>query len=427
MEISNYKILGNLGEGAFSTVMKAQMTDIGSITTGVTISTSQVPFVAIKKLKKKYTNWQDCINLREVKSLKVLSHNNIIKLREVLRENLELFLVFDFCEFNLCQVLPFISSTREMQSIMLQLLLGIGYAHKYGYFHRDIKPENILFCLENNQYVLKVADFGLAREIRSRPPYTEYVSTRWYRAPELLLKYKKYSSPVDIWAIGCILAEMYLQKPLFPGQSELDQLVKICQLIPSEWSEASMLGNLMGFQFPNTTTTINELVIDLNISNFITQCLLFDPVKRPNTTKLLNTALIQDILKLGLEIDSDFQLKGQHLLPALRIRKERTLSCNIVRRSVIESNSQQRTPTVTSQKVPNNLDDLLTSFEQSLKPKSVVDVRKSNCSNLDKSIEEFLKDDSITKSSTVIHSVVEEKPLSNSSFFSIFQRRSKQP
>ena len=88
-----------------------------------------------------------------------------------------------------------------------------------GYFHRDIKPENLL-C--NGAENVKIADFGLAREIRSRPPYTDYVSTRWYRAPEVLLRSTNYSSPIDIWACGAIIAELYSLKPLFPGSSEVN-------------------------------------------------------------------------------------------------------------------------------------------------------------------------------------------------------------
>ena len=90
--------------------------------------------------------------------------------------------------------------------------------HKHGFFHRDLKPENILI---SNQHI-RICDFGLAREIRSRPPYTDYVSTRWYRAPEILLKSTQYNSPVDIFALGCIMAELYLEKPLFNGKSEID-------------------------------------------------------------------------------------------------------------------------------------------------------------------------------------------------------------
>ena len=90
--------------------------------------------------------------------------------------------------------------------------------HKHGFFHRDMKPENMLVKGD----ICKIADFGLAREIRSRPPFTDYVSTRWYRAPELILKYanRNYDSKVDMWAVGCVFAEMFLSKVLF-GQKSL--------------------------------------------------------------------------------------------------------------------------------------------------------------------------------------------------------------
>lgn len=110
---------------------------------------------------------------------------------------------------------------------MFQILQGLAFIHRHGFFHRDLKPENIL-C--SGTEIVKIADFGLVREIRSRPPYTDYVSTRWYRAPEVLLHSTTYSSPIDLWALGCIAAEIYTYRPLFPGTTETDQLYKICAL-----------------------------------------------------------------------------------------------------------------------------------------------------------------------------------------------------
>lgn len=109
--------------------------------------------------------------------------------------------------------------------------------HKHGFFHRDIKPENLL-CM--GPEMIKIADFGLAREIRSRPPYTDYVSTRWYRAPEVLLRSTNYNSPIDIWAVGCIMAELYTLQPLFPGRSEIDQIFRVTSVLgtPDKVSKA---------------------------------------------------------------------------------------------------------------------------------------------------------------------------------------------
>lgn len=128
--------------------------------------------------------------------------------------------------------------------------------HQQGFFHRDIKPENLL-C--NGSNVIKIADFGLTREIKSKPPYTEYVSTRWYRAPELLLHSKTYTPSIDIWAVGCIIGELYTLQPMFPGRSEIDQLFKICLALGSpdmtNWSEGQRLSSAIQFNFPQTLAT----------------------------------------------------------------------------------------------------------------------------------------------------------------------------
>ena len=144
-----------------------------------------------------------------------------MKLKEVIRVHDDLYFVFEYMEQNIYQLMkdrksPF--PEQEVKSIMYQTILGLAYMHKHGFFHRDMKPENLLVKGE----AVKIADFGLAREIRSRPPFTDYVSTRWYRAPEILLRSTNYNSPVDIFACGAIMAELYLMRPLFPGNNETD-------------------------------------------------------------------------------------------------------------------------------------------------------------------------------------------------------------
>lgn len=115
-----------------------------------------------------------------------------------------------------------------IRNMMYQVLQGLAFMHRHGFFHRDMKPENLL-C--SGTELVKIADFGLAREIRSRPPFTDYVSTRWYRAPEVLLHSTNYNSQIDLWAVGCITAELYTFTPLFPGNSEIDQIFKICSIL----------------------------------------------------------------------------------------------------------------------------------------------------------------------------------------------------
>ena len=180
----------------------------------------------------------------------------------------------------------------QIRDIMHQTLLGLSFMHKYGFFHRDMKPENLL--LTRNK--LKIADFGLAREIRSVPPYTEYVSTRYYRAPECILKSKNYSSPIDIWGLGCIMAEMYLHpQPLFCGSNEKEVLFRICSVLGTPthdtWNDGIRQANKVGIKFPTCPGTELEKIITEASSEAIDlmkQMLQWDPNKRATAKNLLN-------------------------------------------------------------------------------------------------------------------------------------------
>ncbi|GBL84848.1 Serine/threonine-protein kinase ICK [Araneus ventricosus] len=216
--MNQYVTLNHLGDGTYGDVVLGKRLDTGEK-------------VAIKKMKKKYYSWDECMNLREVKSLKKLSHANLVKLKEVIREDDTLYFVFEYMKENLYQLMKRRDrqfQEPEIKNILYQILQGLSFMHKHGYFHRDLKPENVL-CMGSD--LIKIADFGLAREIRSRPPYTDYVSTRWYRAPEILLRTTNYSSPIDLWALGCIMAELYNLRPLFPGRSEIDQIFRIASVL----------------------------------------------------------------------------------------------------------------------------------------------------------------------------------------------------
>ena len=217
--MDKYKIVKTLGDGTYGSVVKA-----------VNKSTNEE--VAIKKMKKKFYSWEECMALREIKSLRKLNQCNIVKLKEVIRVNDDLYFVFEYMEQNVYQLMkdrPGSFPENQIKCILYQTLLGLAYMHKHGFFHRDMKPENMLVKGEQ----VKIADFGLAREIRSRPPFTDYVSTRWYRAPEILLRSTNYNSPVDIFASGAIMAELYMLRPLFPGNNETDQIYKTCAVLGS--------------------------------------------------------------------------------------------------------------------------------------------------------------------------------------------------
>lgn len=278
--MNRYRISKVLGDGTYGSVLKAQNKSSGE-------------WVAIKKLKKKYYSWEECMQLREVKSLRKLVHPNIVKLKEVIRENDELHMVFEFMEANLYQMMKdrqkMLPETK-VRNIMFQTLQSLHVMHRHGYFHRDVKPENILVSKDT----VKMADFGLAREIRSRPPFTDYVSTRWYRAPEVLLRSVTYNSPIDLWAVGCIMAELYLLRPLFPGSSEADELYKICSVIgtpkQSDWQEGYRLAHTIGFRFPQFVPTPIDTIIrhaSSEASQMMANLMSWDPNKRMTAAQCL--------------------------------------------------------------------------------------------------------------------------------------------
>lgn len=235
--MNRYVVLQQLGDGTYGSVALARRRDTGE-------------HVAIKRMKRKYYSWDEAMALREIKSLKKLSHANIVKLREVIREDDTLYLVFERLRGNVYQLLAGGGARGPaLRNVLLQVLRGLAHMHRHGFFHRDLKPENLL-C--SGPELVKIADLGLARELRARPPYTAYVSTRWYRAPEVLLRAPAYGAPVDLWAVGCIAAELHTARPLFPGASEIDQLHRIAALLgaPDDWPEGLALARALRFRFP---------------------------------------------------------------------------------------------------------------------------------------------------------------------------------
>eukprot|EP00048_Salpingoeca_helianthica_P013398 m.200404 g.200404 ORF g.200404 m.200404 type:complete len:523 (-) comp15497_c6_seq1:53-1621(-) len=282
--MDRYDVFRQLGDGTYGSVLLAKSRDKGE------------PF-AIKKMKKKYYSWDECMNLKEIKALKKLSHPNIVKLKEVIRENDLLYMVFEFMDSNMYELMksrkkPFPEIT--VRNMIYQVFQGLAYMHKYGFFHRDLKPENLL-C--NGPEVVKIADFGLAREIRSLPPYTDYVSTRWYRAPEVLLRTTSYTAAIDLWAMGTIMAELYTLRPLFPGSSEIDEIYKITAVLgtPSadRWPEGLKLAAAMNFKFPQMVATpLRQLVPNAGASGLalMTDLMLWNPSSRPTVVAALRHA-----------------------------------------------------------------------------------------------------------------------------------------
>eukprot|EP00954_Amorphochlora_amoebiformis_P017864 1322103-Amorphochlora_amoeboformis.AAC.1 len=235
--IIEYRLVSKKGEGTFSEVIKAQSK------TGA--------MVAIKCMKNTFENVEQVNSLREIQALRRLnSHPNIIELLDVLYDHNSgrLALVFEVFDMNIYELIrgrkQYLSSNL-VKLYSYQLLMALNYMHKNNIFHRDIKPENILVMGEQ----LKLADFGSCRGIYSKQPFTEYISTRWYRAPESLLTDGFYDYKMDLWGVGCVMFEIISLFPLFPGTNELDQIEKIHAILgtPSKetLSEVGLL--LTGF------------------------------------------------------------------------------------------------------------------------------------------------------------------------------------
>ena len=267
-----YQLIQKLGSGSFGTVVLAKsQVEIDSIiprndpnyrntlldTTGGRgqnwshIARSQ-RLVAVKTMMTRLQSLRDYERVREVKFiLCVPANRHLIQVFEIFIDNvkLQLHIVMESMDQNLYQLMKNrrnnYFSIPSLKSILAQILAGIKHIHANNFFHRDIKPENILVSASNNyfekewlmqghyehNYVVKLVDFGLARGTYSRGQYTDYVSTRWYRSPEILLRNGFYSKPIDIWAFGCVAVEVANFKPLFPGSNEIDQIWKILQVL----------------------------------------------------------------------------------------------------------------------------------------------------------------------------------------------------
>ncbi len=220
--IDNFTYLKKIDEGSYGIVFKAQNNQTGEI-------------VAIKKIKlEKEKEGFPITSLREINSMIAFDHPNIVKIKEVVYGKTldKIFVVMEYVDYELKSLLEdhkFSFTHAQVKYIMHQLLNAVRYMHSKWTIHRDLKTSNLLV---DNKGELKVCDFGLARRFADPlRPYTHMVVTLWYRAPELLLGAGVYTPAIDIWSIGCILAELLLREPLFMGKNEQDQVEKIFRLM----------------------------------------------------------------------------------------------------------------------------------------------------------------------------------------------------
>ncbi|MBA0674169.1 hypothetical protein Goari_015779 [Gossypium aridum] len=286
--VYEYERLNKISEGTYGVVFRARDKKTGDI-------------VALKKVKILDRRELEefgfpLTSLREINILASFNHPSIVKVKEVVVDDHDnVYMVMEYMEHDLKALMesmkwPF--STSDVKCLMLQLLEGVKYLHDNWVLHRDLKTSNLLL---SNQGELKICDFGMARQYGSpQKPYTTKVVTQWYRAPELLLGAKTYSTAVDMWSVGCIMAEMLAKQPLFKGTSEIDQLRKIFDTLgtPNEkiWAGFSELPgskanyskqryNLLRKKFPVASFTGSAVLSDAGF-DLLNRLLTYDPEKR---------------------------------------------------------------------------------------------------------------------------------------------------
>ncbi|KAI1314369.1 hypothetical protein EDD11_002234 [Mortierella claussenii] len=276
--VENYEKLNRISEGTYGVVYRARDRVTGEI-------------VALKKLKlDQEKNGFPITSLREVYTLLLAKHPHIVNVREIVVGDklTQIFIVMDFIEHDLKELMsgmraPFLQS--EVKTLMLQLLSATELLHENWILHRDLKTSNLLL---NNQGEIKVADFGLARRYgEPQGQMTQPVVTLWYRAPELLLGSKHYTTAIDIWSIGCIFAEFVNNEPLLPGRSEAEQLEKIFKLLgmPNDkiwpgYSKLPLTSHVPNFIQPYNLLRSRLPYLTENGLDLMSRMLTYDPKKR---------------------------------------------------------------------------------------------------------------------------------------------------
>ncbi|EPS43765.1 hypothetical protein H072_2265 [Dactylellina haptotyla CBS 200.50] len=277
--MENYHKLDKIGEGTYGVVYKAYDLRNGN------------RLVALKKIRlEQEDEGVPSTAIREISLLKEMNDQNIVRLYNIVHaDGHKLYLVFEFCSSDLKKYMETIPKGQPLdksivKKFMAQICDGIRFCHSRRILHRDLKPQNLLIDNDGN---LKIADFGLARAFGvPLRTYTHEVVTLWYRAPEVLLGSKQYSTGIDTWSIGCIFAEMITRRPLFPGDSEIDEIFKIFRILgtPNEetWPGVTSLPDYKA-SFPQwsrtdllkSVPTLDEPELDL-----LERMLVYDPAAR---------------------------------------------------------------------------------------------------------------------------------------------------
>lgn len=289
---SAYSKLAKVGEGTYASVFLARNSKTGEK-------------VAIKKIKVANSgDGMDISAIREVKILRELRHPNIIGLVDCFSSGsttLSLNMVLEFLDTDLERLIKdkeIVFTTADIKGWMAMLCRGIEYCHRHFILHRDLKPNNLLISPAGE---LKVADFGMARELAD-PSFrmTSLVITLWYRPPELLLGGKNYSTAVDMWSVGCIMAELLLRVPFLPGASDIEQITTIFRALgtPTErdWPGHKSLPNYIPFeQYPRPPFSSTFPAASPDTLDLLAKLMLFDPAQRVSAHDALHHAYFRSM------------------------------------------------------------------------------------------------------------------------------------
>ncbi|CAN6296794.1 unnamed protein product, partial [Urochloa humidicola] len=290
--MEQYEKQEKIGEGTYGVVWKA-------------LDKSTNETIALKKIRlEQEDEGVPSTAIREISLLKEMNHVNIVRLHDVIHSEKRIHLVFEYLDLDLKKFMDsspeFAKNPTLIKSYLYQILRGVAYCHSHRILHRDLKPQNLLIDRRTN--TLKLADFGLARAfgipVRT---FTHEVVTLWYRAPEILLGARQYSTPVDVWSVGCIFVEMVNQKPLFPGDSEIDELFKIFRVLgtPNEqsWPGVSCLPDFKT-AFPRwPAQDLATIVPNLEPAglDLLSKMLRYEPSKRITARQALEHEYFKDL------------------------------------------------------------------------------------------------------------------------------------